>query len=457
MVVATRADLEKILQKHIPIKTAQKAALGEVFTPLSVVEDLLAQFPAAVWRNKDLKWLDPANGVGNVPIVVFFKLMDGLRTVIPNETKRAEHIVRNMLYMVEIGSENVAICREIFHDLCPSVEPNLIEGDFLDLSKQSGLQVDGWPTHVDCVVGNPPYNLAGTKREGTKRAHIAFTKHSLDCLTSKGFLGFICPPNYREAGSLMNRMLKDANGRFWGIHMLGSDEAHRLFKIQSRVDLFVFQKGAKGTTKIRDVFGETSTVQVDIERHIPNFGFSIFEKLARLVEKLGSVRGYRITEMTTVHQDKFACGKHPVVHLFVAGGRRVFKVAKKHSLEGVPKVLINGLGLPYVYVDWDGRYGVTQTPLVVEEPTEGLAVFLQSPLFQCIAWGMRMTGNNNLPYLLGSVPNVRRLELKTVEDVYSLVGLTQKEILFLEENFQVPVSADKDIVEACKRKTRRST
>ena len=32
---------------------------------MELVCEMLEQLPPSVWKNKDLKWLDPANGIGN--------------------------------------------------------------------------------------------------------------------------------------------------------------------------------------------------------------------------------------------------------------------------------------------------------------------------------------------------------------------------------------------------------
>ena len=63
-----------------------------------------------------------------------------------------------------------------------------------------------------------------------------------------------------------------------------------------------------------------------------------------------------------------------------------------------PKLLVNGLGLPYVYYD-KGEYGPSQTPIIVLKPSSKLVDFVKSDFFPFIAWGLRLTGNNNLPYL----------------------------------------------------------
>lgn len=120
---------------------------------MSLVNDMLDTLPAEVWKDKTLKWLDPANGMGNFPICVFLRLFYGFRTesgkykgirneganksgidynpgltkVIIGEEARRKHIVKNMLYMVELNSKNNAIAKNLFKKLAPGIEPNIIQ------------------------------------------------------------------------------------------------------------------------------------------------------------------------------------------------------------------------------------------------------------------------------------------------------------------------------------------
>ena len=59
---------------------------------------MFSHLPKSVWTNPDLNWLDPANGIGNFPVVAFYKLNEGLKDWEPNENKRRKHIIDNMLY-----------------------------------------------------------------------------------------------------------------------------------------------------------------------------------------------------------------------------------------------------------------------------------------------------------------------------------------------------------------------
>lgn len=440
-------SLQELLKDHLKVRKLEKDAHGEVFTPPVILETMMNQFPVELWSNPNATWLDPAAGAGNFPIALYLKFMEGLKVVMPNSRERSEHIVKNMLFMVEFNPDNAKKAVTLFATLCPGVVPNLHVGDFFDVCSKDGLTLKGWPKRFHCVIGNPPYNSGGTKRNGEKRIHIAFAAAGLDCILPRGYLSFICPPNYREAGNKMNILFRGRRGHFVAVKVYDADETHRLFRIQARVDAFLFQLDLEGPTRFVDAYGREEVTTLDLQHHVPNFSHRIFKTLLKKVAEFGCIEGYRITEMTTVHKARFQNGPHKILHLLVAGGRRVFKVKDTHSLEGLPKVLINGLGLPYVYYDAVGTYGCTQTPVIIREPSRQVVELLQSPLFQLIAWGLRFTGNNNMPYLLNYVPAVKSGSLKTMAEIQRWLGLTNDEVTFIVAEFSVPSSADVDLVE----------
>ena len=75
-----------------------------------LVNEMLDKLPIDVWKNKNLKWFDPASGMGNFPIAVYLRLMESLKDEIPNNEERKKHILENMLYMSELNKKNVLIC-----------------------------------------------------------------------------------------------------------------------------------------------------------------------------------------------------------------------------------------------------------------------------------------------------------------------------------------------------------
>tara|TARA_Y100001980_G_C14544744_1_gene323990 strand:- start:138 stop:1580 length:1443 start_codon:yes stop_codon:yes gene_type:complete len=447
--------IDNIIEKNLQIKSVTKSSHGEVFTPQSMIDTLFDRFPKSVWRNKSNKWLDPSGGIGNFPLIVFLRLMDGLKKHISNETKRAKHIIENMIYIVELNVKNANKCYKIFKELCPSAEPNIHKGDFLKLDTKK----INWPLTYDFIIGNPPYNIGGTGLSGKKRIHITFTEHSLKLLNKAGYLAFICPPSYRESNSQMNTVLKNANGHFTFIKIYGANETHKLFNIQGRVDGFIYclkNVSNKSITTVDDEYGIiTNNLHIDLNNHIPNFGFTIFKKLYSKVKKQGHIKAFRNTEFSSVKADSFGCnGKNKILHLIIEKGKRVFKTNKKHHLSDKPKLLINGLGVPYVFYDQYGSYGPSQSPLIVLNPSRNVVNLVKSEFFSFVAWGLRLTGNNNLPYLFNAIPDISKENnsYNSLEKIKEGFNLTNSEVKFIKEHFFEYKYVNKDIFEKCSKK-----
>jgi hypothetical protein len=453
------SEIHAIIESYLPSNDKKKSKHGAVFTPVSMIDTLYDRFPSSVWSDPHRTWLDPATGIGNFALVLFLRLMKGLQRAIPSSVKRAKHIIERMLFLVEIDKSSAKICKEILHKLCPTATPNLYEGDFLTLFDKHPLD---WPKTFDAVVGNPPYNLGGTGLEGSKRTHIVFAERGLEMLAPRGYLAYICPPSYRETGTPMNELFHTKyHGHFVFIKIYGAAETFRLFSIQGRVDGFIFQKGVSGTSMIDDEYGVVvKGVRLDLDRHLPNFGYTIFEKLWAKTQMLGAVEAFRNTEMSSVKAATFGCGgKHKILHLILEKGRRVFRTTKEHPLAHEPKIMVNGLGVPYVFHDKRGEYGPSQTPVVILRPSAPLVNFLQSDFFSFVAWGLRLTGNNNLPYLFDYVPQLGKEKnpYRTMEDIRRGLGLTAAEVAFVTSNFHRYTYADVDLIEPCVRSTRKKT
>ena len=91
-------DIQKKIEEFLPVRENEKNKLGEVFTPTTLINEMLDNLPTSVWSNPKLKWLDPANGIGNFPMMVYIRLIKGLESKMPNKTERSKHILKNMLY-----------------------------------------------------------------------------------------------------------------------------------------------------------------------------------------------------------------------------------------------------------------------------------------------------------------------------------------------------------------------
>ena len=150
-------DIILMLREYVKVGEVEKKKFGEVMTPLDLVKEMIATLPEDVWSNPNLKWLDPANGTGPYPIMVIYKLMNGLKEWEPDDEKRYKHIIENMIYVCELQPKNM------FLYLC-AVDPfdmyklNIYTGSFLEQGFDKHMKEVWAIEKFDIIIGNPPYN-----------------------------------------------------------------------------------------------------------------------------------------------------------------------------------------------------------------------------------------------------------------------------------------------------------
>jgi len=154
-------ELLELINECLKPKTIEKKKFGEVFTPMKLVNEMLDKLPKEVWKNKNLKWFDPANGMGNFPIAVYLRLIEGLKEEISDKNKRKKHILENMLYMCELNKKNVLISKQIF-DINNDYKLNIYCGDSLKINTNKEWKLQSF----DIIMGNPPY------QEVDKKGHV---------------------------------------------------------------------------------------------------------------------------------------------------------------------------------------------------------------------------------------------------------------------------------------------
>src|SRR5690606_4298441 len=96
------AELIKLLHDYREKTETQVKTMGEVMTPVELVEDMLDTLPYEVWTKPNYKWLDPCNGIGIFVSSIVKRLMKGLETIIPDAELRYKHIMEKMIYVAEL-------------------------------------------------------------------------------------------------------------------------------------------------------------------------------------------------------------------------------------------------------------------------------------------------------------------------------------------------------------------
>lgn len=240
--------LEIIEDRLIPDQEAKKAR-GEVFTPLRLVNEMLlgvrksaldrgkieiwglnengelfddeeddrfGGIPLDILRNPDSKLLDPASGIGNYPVVAFYILdyqlnKHGTKSGFKggkNKEKRQTHILKNMLYMIEINKGNVNVCNKIFKLIFPGSTINICCADTEKMSDEKLLEKFN-VNRFNIVMGNPPFQSEG-QSGGKNKLYERITVRGLQLLASDGRLIFVTPDNIMSGntGSSYKQVIK---------------------------------------------------------------------------------------------------------------------------------------------------------------------------------------------------------------------------------------------------------
>jgi len=82
-----------------------------VFTPPSLVNNILDLLPKELWSNPDAKFLDPVSKSGVFLREIAKRLMTGLEKKIPNKQKRINHIFEKQLYGIAITELTALLSR----------------------------------------------------------------------------------------------------------------------------------------------------------------------------------------------------------------------------------------------------------------------------------------------------------------------------------------------------------
>ena len=385
-------NILNIIRKNLPIKNKEKKKYGEVFTPVELVCDMLDLLPKEVWSNPNLQWLDPANGIGNFPIIVYYRLMKGLELAIPNEQLRSKHIIENMIFMVELNPTNCDVCREIFNIIDKEAEPNIINADFLEWVS---------PIKFDIIMGNPPYQT--DKKKGIRASSIweLFFKKSIDILNENMYLVLIHPSSWRSPFGIRKHILdKILELDLQYLYMCSYECSKKYFKgVSTNFDYYLLKNTVdkNNITTINDYDDNVYTINLNNYQFIPNGKFEIFNKL---IEKDTDITVLNSCMYHIQHRYKHMCKEKSINVLYersMYGTDKknmaktinmefkfpcVYSISKTNEIKfwyssidrgmfGTPKVIwANGAGNPIL--DLEGKYAITNFAYAIVDDPEVL-------------------------------------------------------------------------------------
>jgi len=449
-------ELLELIDSCLKPKQKEKQENGEVFTPMCLVFEMLdnldkhyiKEHGRSIFTEPSFKWFDPASGMGNFPVAVYLRLMDGLKSQIPNDEDRKKHIIENMLYMSELNKKNVFINHQIFN-MNNQYKLNLYEGDTLELDI-----VSIWGLHFNCfdvILGNPPYNKGGIrshtgKQLGDKNETIwtKFIEKSFEWLKPDGFLVFINPLSWlKKSHSLHNEMLEKHIVwlKLW-------DNIKSLSTINGKIpiSLFILQNTPNATNKKTDIISEiqskklttTSIEYLNPKYSIPLAFHSIFNKLVGFIE----TRNLQLEYKTKTIKSSGTKEKIPTEYTLedmwavdtytIKEGLMVKKATEQHPDANKRKLIIsNKASFTGAFID-EGKISLTGNHkfYILGDNLELVQKMLDFKLVNIIGhytkYGQDFLDNEAFKYL----PDIRKLGSTdiTEDEFYKLLELTRQEI-----------------------------
>jgi len=376
-------ELLEFISDRLKPKQKEKKEFGEVFTPMELVGEMLDKLDEcykkenqnnSIFSNKNIKWYDPASGMGNFPIEIYLRLMDGLKNVIENKSIRKKHILENMLYMSELNKKNAIICKQIF-DINNEYATNINQGDSLvfDAEQKWGIK------KFDVVIGNPPYQ-DGSGNKGNKLwtkfvDKILKNKPSEPCiLKDNGFLVFVHPSLWRQINHDIQKTMTCKQIMYLEIH--NEKDGIKTFSANTRYDWYVlYNVNCTTDTIIKDEDGQLTKANIYKMNFIPNSKFDTIVKLTSSNEKVEILHSESFYEPRKEWMSEKKDDEYKYLCIYSINRKNVpsFKYSRINNKGhfGIPKVIWGGGATGFI-IDENGDYGMTQWASAITDNVENL-------------------------------------------------------------------------------------
>ena len=368
-------------RKNKSVKT-----MGEVMTPIKLVEEMIDTLPDEVWTNPTLKWLDPCNGIGTFFSVIVERLMKGLISFQPDDNLRYKHVVENMIYACELQEKNIASYLYAF-DPCNEYTLNTYCGSYLDEGFDKHIMEFWGVEKFDVIVMNPPYQKL---KEGNKISQALWDKFvikTVSQLVEGGYLVAVHPSGWRNVNGRFKKiqtLLKNKQITYLEIHNVS--DGIKTFNVATRYDFYCLHNVPNTMfTKIKCMDGTIERVDISKMEFIPNGRFKEFEKLIakdseERVDVLHSFSAYE-TRKNYMNKEQTEDFKYPCVQN--VNVKNVFSCiwysnTNNNGHFGIPKVIF-GRRTSGVYIDKTGEYGMAEDCKAIVDEQKNLP-FIQKAM-----------------------------------------------------------------------------
>ena len=315
----------------------------EVFTPPSVVNDMLDMLPQELFESTDTTFLDPVCKSGVFLREIAKRLIKGLEDKIPDLQERIDHIFQKQLFGIAITeltsllSRRSVYCSKYpnskysvsqFDDVQGNIRYKNVAHEWVKgkccfcgaTESEYGTQKrDGMESHAyefihttkpqeiynmkfDVIIGNPPYQLSTAGKDNGAQAIPLYHKFIIQSLKLRPrFLVMITPSRWFTGGFGLNNfrdtMLHDRHIR--EIHdYLDASDCFPGVEIKGGVNYFLWDSTHNGDTKIT-TYEDSKPISTAI-RPLLEKGSDIFVRYNEAVSILHKVQTFNETSFATI-------------------------------------------------------------------------------------------------------------------------------------------------------------
>ena len=421
-------NLEDVIKDSKIIESKErKERYGEINTPFSLIERMFNIIPSEDFRNPLLKWLDPGTGSGNFSIYLYFKLLESLKEKIIDIEERKNHIIKNMIYMAEIQSENIKRLKYLFGD-----SSNIFEDDFLSFSLSSKF---------DYIIGNPPFNSNGIKKvptnavkEKAKDGNTSwplFIKRGIILLKEEtGKMCVFIPsiwlkPDKEKMYYILTQYQID------NLNCYSNTETNKIFKGNAQTPCCFFLLTKRESNKIISIFDKEEDrylnyklkpdipIPVDCQRQIILLS-NFINKTNMHIDVIKTNLVPKHTFLSRTENEEY---KYPNISTCILeqdiNKKKIPKLIINYSdkplaFSGQPKLVLahKMYGLPYL--DKDGKYGISNRDnyVIIKEKIEDLIIlqrFLSLPIIQKLYKSTQYRMKYLEKYVFELIPDITKI------------------------------------------------
>ena len=409
---------------------------GIIYTPNNLVNNILNLIPKKYFKNPNLKWLDIGAGNGAFSLNIFNRINNDLSNNIICLDERKQHIIKNMLYMIEIYPDHIKELKNLF-----SEDANIIDQDFLALD---AIKENNYYSNFDFIVGNPPYNINGKlktptnsnikKTDDGKQVYVEFIKKSLTLLKPDGFLACIIPSLWLkpDKAGLYNIL---TNKKIIKLVCLSTSQTQKAFnyKAQTPTCYFLIQNTDVTNTNIKnnkiiniydDLNEKFINYNLKPEFPIPINGINIINKLLKFTDIYGSLKVYKSSTSSkkSIFNNNFGeKSKHINIKTTVLSNNNPTLVINYSNIEqqynNEPKLIMAHKMYGFPYYDISGLYGISSRDnyiILEKDYNKNDLLQIQAFLSTKTALFLFSTTNYRMRYLeryaFQFIPNINKIE-----------------------------------------------